>query len=271
MLNRLPKFRGKIRLARILYSKKIAKSVDLMVDGKFGIRYKLPNIKETVGFSIFVNGIYEEDNIKFIIDRLPLNSILLDLGANIGSISIPIAKLRKDITVIAVEASPRVFSYLKYNVEINELADRFHLYNYALTNRDNDSVKFFSPVEKFGKGSLSPVFTSDSETISTMTLDTILNDEKFSEIGFVKIDVEGYESLVFKGANKLLTGIDSADVLFEFADWAEDQAFDVNVGDSQKILLGHGYKLFIADSISDLKELDSALTNGCHMLYASKK
>ncbi len=45
----------------------------------------LPNIKENIGFELFINGVYEEEIINFIMDRLPKIGILIDIGANLRS------------------------------------------------------------------------------------------------------------------------------------------------------------------------------------------
>ena len=262
-------FKGKNRIAWLLYGNKIRNAKDVIVNGKLGLRYKLPNLKESIAFSIFVNGIYEEANIRFIVENLPPDSVLLDLGANIGSISMPVARLRPDVRIIGIEASPRVFSYLKHNIELNKISN-IEIINLALSDKDNDMVSFYSPEEKFGKGSMSPVFTDKAETIKTITLDTLLEDRKIYNVGFVKIDVEGYENLVFRGGNRLFSGSTPPPVLFEFADWAENQAHGAKAGDAQKFLLSYGYSLFNVDDPQQIKPVDDHYKSGTHMMFAKK-
>ena len=108
LLRRLPLFKGKQRLARVLLRNKIAMQRDIELTGKYGCAYKIPNIKETVGFELFINGVYEEEIINLIIERLPVNGVMIDIGANIGAVLIPVCKRRADISAIAIEASPRV-------------------------------------------------------------------------------------------------------------------------------------------------------------------
>jgi len=124
LLRKLPDFRGKRRLARFLFSNKIKNHNGAAVRGKFNCIYHLPNLKESLALDIFVNGIYEEDTHEFLVKNVPQNGIFLDLGINIGSISIPLATVRKDIECIGVEASPRIFEYAKKNVEANGLSGR---------------------------------------------------------------------------------------------------------------------------------------------------
>lgn len=75
------------------------------ISGKYECCYQLPNVMETIGFEIFINGVYEEDTIHFIKSKIPRDNLFLDIGANIGAICIPLNKLRKDIKIICIEAA----------------------------------------------------------------------------------------------------------------------------------------------------------------------
>ena len=109
IIRKLPPFKGKQRLARFLFKKKITNDRDVSIKGDYNCYYKVPNIKENIGFEIFINGVYERETIEFIAGKIPQHGYLLDIGANIGAISIPLCNKRVDINVLAVEASKRVF------------------------------------------------------------------------------------------------------------------------------------------------------------------
>ena len=87
----------------------------------------------------------------------------------------------------------------------------------------------------------------------------------------IKIDVEGYEYHVFKGATGLLGRPDAPDILFEFVDWAEKQAKGVEIGDSQQILRDLGYQIHYFREGHVAEEVKGILKEGFFMLYASKK
>lgn len=266
----LPAFRGKQRLARLLLKRKLSYTKDALIEGKYGCTYKIPNIKESIGFELYTNGVYEEEIIDFIKTRIPANGTLLDVGANIGVITIPVIKQRKDIKVTCLEASPRVFNYLLFNINNNQL---YHcvLLNNAVTDTDDDVVSFFSPEEQFGKGSLSSVFTKEAESVETIRIDTLIAGNKLLKVDFIKIDIEGYEYYAFKGGAILLNSNSSPDILFEFVDWAEELAKDFRPGDAQKLLMQYGYKLFIVSKKGKITPLSTPLTKGGAMIFASKK
>ena len=271
LFRRLPIFKGKQRLARLLYSNSIANKKDFWVKGKHDCEYFLPNLIENIGFEIFINGIFEEETSDFFASALPANGVFLDLGANIGTISIPLIKKRQDIKIVCVEAAPWIFNYLQKNLARND-AQNVTAINKVLFYTDNEEVNFYSPSDKFGKGSLSPVFTDKLVKVKTVKIDSLIKDLGLGKVDIIKIDVEGYEYHVFKGAIELLGKADAPDILFEFVDWAEGNAKGIEVGGAQQILLDLGYHIYCFDNKSKhMKELKGVIKEGFFMLFASKK
>ena len=87
----------------------------------------------------------------------------------------------------------------------------------------------------------------------------------------IKIDVEGYEYHVFKGAAELLNKKDAPDVIFEFVDWAEEAAKGVDIGASQRILIEMGYRIYHFKGTGLMEEVKGIMQKGFFMLYATKK
>jgi FkbM family methyltransferase len=267
----LPLFKGKQTLARLLFKKTIANKKNFWVRGKQNCEYLLPNLIENIGFEIFINGIYEEETSDFFADKIPLNGVFLDLGANIGAVSIPLIKKRKDIEVICVEAAPYIFTYLQKNLERNHATNVIAV-NKALFYTDDEEINFYSQDDKFGKGSLSPVFTDKIIKVKTIKIDSLLKDLNISKPDIIKIDVEGYEYHVFKGATELLRKEDAPDIVFEFVDWAEENAKDITVGAAQKLLMEMGYRIYYFNKQTEqMKESADVLKKGFFMLFATKK
>jgi FkbM family methyltransferase len=228
---------------------------------------------EPIAFALFVDGVYEPECINLMLSHLEQDSLFLDIGANIGAFSIPAAKHLKKSNgkVIAVEASPTIFPYFKKNVEINNL-ENIELFSLAVTNSNHNSVDFYeAPTEKFGTGSISPQFQSTPIRVKTITIDSILNDQELAKVSFMKIDVEGYEAEVFEGASGLFNSPNPPMVLFEFCDWAEARKLKGKIGDSQRILMDFGYKIWRLEEYGKVNlPLDKPLVVGCEMLVGVK-
>lgn len=265
----LPHFKGKFRLVRLLCGPLLRKAKDITIPGKLNLHYLLPNLQEIIGFEIFADGIYEKETSDLIISRLPENGVLIDIGANIGSIALPVCRQRKDVHVVCIEGSPRVFGYLEKNVSLNGVKNCL-LFNNIISDKSGDLINFYSPDELFGKGSMAPVFTDQAEQVNSVTLDGIVELASLQRVDFIKIDIEGFEYFAFKGGKKLLSSPGAPDILFEFLDWAESKSAGVAPGAAQQILLESGYTLYKIDKKGRLEKLSGVLRSGSEMLFASK-
>jgi len=256
-------------MARIFLKKQLKQSENVIISGKYGCLYKVPNLRENIAFDLFVNGIYEKDILDLLDRLMPSNGCFLDIGANIGAILIPLCKRRTDITTLAVEAAPWIFEYLQFNVKLNNIPNA-RIRNNALFDQDDLQMSFYSPREKFGKGSLSPVFVSEGVQVTSRKVDTLLTESQLQKIDVIKADVEGFEYFIFKGAEALLSADDAPDIIFEFVDWAESNAQNLQPGAAQRYLLSMGYKLYLFQD-GKMTPLHNALEKGAANIFATKK
>lgn len=268
-MQNLPNFKGKRRLVKFLYGKRIDAAEEITIAGKLNCKYLVPNLQENVGLDIFVNGVYEEETIDLLRTTIPNGGIYLDLGANIGAILVPLCKTRPDIQALAVEAAPWIYKYLDHNVSLNQLKN-VQLINNALFHEDDKELNFFSPRDKYGKGSLAPVFSSEPTKVITKRVDTLVSQYNLQKVDVIKIDVEGFEHFVFRGAQNLLSNTSAPDIIFEFVDWAEEQAMGLAPGAAQQLLKEMGYRLYKMEG-NKLIELKDILRKGACNLLASKK
>ncbi|MEO6932457.1 MAG: FkbM family methyltransferase [Chitinophagaceae bacterium] len=271
LLQSLPEFRGKNRLGKFLLKNFIATERDKVMTGSKGTRFRVPNFAEPIGFSILVNGAHEKETSDFILNYIKPNGTFVDIGANIGAITVAVSAVRKDLTVLCVEASPKVFRYLEENVKLNNLVN-CKLVNKAISDADGQKVSFFSPADQHGKGSLSPVFTDKAEEVETITVDTLLSSQLTKPVDFIKIDIEGFEYFAFKSGEKVFGRPDAPVILFEFIDWAESNARGLTPGDSQRLIMKYGYFIYLfKDGKPTGEPLTEAITApGLFMLFATK-
>lgn len=238
------------------------------IRGRCGSRFLLPSLEEPIAFYLFCDGLYERQTFHFLMQTLGPSSTFVDVGANIGCLTL-FAALKVGVTgkVIAIEASPRVFAYLRHNIESNRLGNVV-LRNCAVGEHVAGSIDFYeAPIEKFGMGSLAAQFDASPTPVPSTTLDRLLADEHISIVHVMKVDVEGFEAAVFKGSERLLTGPSPPIVVFEFCDWAERRATGT-VGDSQRLLKKYGYTLWRIQDFPKGRPLEKELSEGYAMLVA---
>lgn len=245
---------------------------DVRVDGQYEVTFVTPGLREPVGFHLLVDGVYEAEVLDFAFGRLGPGAVVVDVGANIGAFTLPVAKeMGASGCLIAIEASPRVFPYLQRNVTLNELSN-VRLVQCAAFDRDRQTVPFYeAPIDRFGKGSLGAHYHAGPISVLTRTLDSILSEQQVGRVDLIKIDVEGSEAVAFQGAEKLLTGDRPPVIVFEFCDWAEESVSGGRVGYAQRLLRDWGYHIWrLNDLMRGKAPLAGVLTGGFEMLVAAR-
>lgn len=255
-------FKGKLRLANLLINRD---GTDVRIDSRAG-KFLLPNITDNQYFELYVNGIYEKKLVDYIIANLPHGGTLLDIGANIGSISIPVALARADARIIAIEALPVNYRYLTENLALNKVPNVQAL-NLCCSDSDGKTVRFYHHDKLKGNSSFHSLHTSHFVELTTCTVDLKLKEIGVEKVDLLKIDTEGSEALIFRGALETLKSSRPL-VLFEFIAAYEAATEGLRPGESQEILRSLGYTLYYFDQYPQLKAVDGLLTKDGYELLA---
>lgn len=136
--------------------------------------------------------------------------VVWDVGANVGLFSFAAAGLsRPDGRVLAIEPDPWLAQLVKRSAALNpDLGGRFNVLQAALTERAGDAVLHiarrgraanyvagFSPSSQTGG-------VREALAVRAVTLDALLDGWPRPDV--LKIDVEGAEASVLRGARRLL-------------------------------------------------------------------
>jgi FkbM family methyltransferase len=142
-------------------------------------------------------GLHEYADMAFLLHLLREDDLFLDLGANVGSYTV-LASRVCGARSIAVEPDPEAVVRLRRNVEANEVGNLVVITETALGAAPG--VARFS----IGDDTMNRVVADVSETsreVKLMSLDSIIGDRRPT---MIKMDVEGYEAEVLKGARETL-------------------------------------------------------------------
>jgi len=205
---------------------------------------------ESAGISgvLTAHGVWDELTIHFakvLIDLTPSTPIILDVGANMGTFSIPVAKHIEGRSGLVHSFEPQriVYYQLCGNVFLNRI-DNIYTHNVALSDIDQcGHVKPLDYTKSWNIGAYSlgadnrdgQKRGASQERISFVKLDDFgINPE----ITLIKIDVEGMELEVLKGGMKSIAQSGFPPVFFEY-----------NPGDPKgpyvtQLLVEAGYKIF---------------------------
>lgn len=130
---------------------------------------------------------------------------ILDIGANIGCTAILFGELSKN--VYAFEPSPTTFAFLEKNISKSGRKNIFPQ-NIGLGAKSSESTLTFAPSNRSGGFVSNQTQASVGHTVEKIVirqLDEVVKSLGLQAIDFIKIDVEGFEGHVLRGAKKTLS------------------------------------------------------------------
>lgn len=143
--------------------------------------------------------------VRRLVDQLGGNKVhIFDIGANAGFYSLALSKYFPGLRGVAFEPVPSTYSYLKRNLELNEVGE-INALNLGLSDTEGDLAFAVEP-EHSGASFIASEANGGNAHLVTCRVTTV--DNYIAQGGkvpdFIKCDVEGAEFLVFKGACNLL-------------------------------------------------------------------
>ena len=161
---------------------------------------------------------HEWEELQFCLRYLRPGDHFVDVGANVGVFSTLVGTRIPGVRITAVEPFPPVREDLLANLALNKLsADVVKVVDSALSDVPGEAT--FEVLDRDVLNRLAPGSSTDDGaatgiTVPVTTLDELVGDDPPA---LIKIDVEGSELLVMKGARRLLTSADAPVLLFEHA------------------------------------------------------
>jgi len=157
--------------------------------------------------STYIDGPYDYSVLKKAIKLLPKDFIkesLIDVGANIGTVSIPAIKDGIFKNSIVFEPNPKIYNILKINIFLNNLSAKIVSYDFCLSSKNNENVSFKMSDINYGDTRFKKIKYSNSFPKNKVkTLDSFLKlVDPFKTL--IKIDVQGFELEVLLGSKHFL-------------------------------------------------------------------
>jgi len=157
--------------------------------------------------------------IQYIINNVETGWTCIDIGANIGAISVPLwSKVGFLGKVFSIEPHPNNFAKLKKNLLLNGFSEEYVL-GIAIS-KNEETVKLRCYPENPGWHTLGdPLFSEDIESyfidVPCLGFQKLLDRLDIEAVDLVKIDVEGAELSVLEGMRDLLAHKKIGSVIFE--------------------------------------------------------
>ncbi len=154
-------------------------------------------------------GVYEPNLQQAIKDLILPGSVVYDVGANIGYISLSLAKaVSASGHVYAFEALPDNFARVQKNIQLNGQQDTITPVHAAVIEASHPVTFLVGPSNGMGKVSGSAgrqeVVYEQSLTVSGLSLDDYVYQQGNPAPQVVKMDIEGGEVLALPGMRRIL-------------------------------------------------------------------
>jgi len=199
-------------------------------------------------------GLHEFESMAFALHLLRPNTLFLDVGANVGSYSILAASL--GAKCVTFEPVPSSYACLLENIHLNCFENLVDARNIAVGDQQG-RLRMTS-----GYGAMNHVILNEIKTgerwveVETNTLNHLAASLSPS---LIKVDVEGYQDPVIRGADEILSKDSVLALILEIA--------PSEMGTHQKVL-DFGFKPFgYSPFLRELTPLHSINPNGPNTLY----
>ncbi len=192
----------------------------------------LCNPRSHIDRGVIRHGLFHNRIFRALLDMATPTSTILDVGANVGSISIPLAIRLPQAQVFAFEPNPHALARLERNRSLNRL------HNLQIVAKGVGDCPGHLTLNLFDDASgdiglssfLTPSNTEaqiDRKAVEVTTLDTYAN--QFDRpVSAIKIDVQGFEAEVLEGGGELISTqrprilLEHEDINFTSADAASE-------------------------------------------------
>lgn len=206
------RFAGKYRLLNPLVPKHGVRSARV-----FGLQFEL-DLGDWIQRKIYL-GAYERLETQLVAELLRTGMTVVDVGANVGYYTaLAASRVGSTGRIFAIEPDARAFAGLEKLVSRNHIPAR--AFNFGLGEKSGEEHLYLSPDNRNN----TPTMIAEDgfaprATVPIRRLDDCLDEWRVDQVDLLKIDVEGWEPRVFKGASQALASGRIKAILCEFNDY----------------------------------------------------
>lgn len=171
-----------------------------------GIRFALPR-KAQMAWALAFDGSYDAEARALLDPHIEPGTLVLDIGASLGLWTVPLGMRAKraGARVLAFEPHPNNHAWLHRNITLNGLGSTVTVHETALGDAAGTAVMDVGEAGLLGGGGNAAVAVKmDSVTGVRVPITTLDSLSWTHPVSAIKIDVEGYEVRVLRGAADLI-------------------------------------------------------------------
>lgn len=172
----------------------------------------------SIEYHLLFRGCHEPEIVNLIMQVIRPGNFCLDIGANIGAHSLLMARMAGPTgRVIALEPHPGICNRLRQNIRLNRLTN-VEVVNAALADQDGTVDLYGFGADAFEQGISSLLPDREAKTkieVRAIRGATLVREQRIEACDFLKIDVEGAESLALHELSDLISAHRPI-ILFEY-------------------------------------------------------
>ncbi len=238
--HRLPRVKGAGRLAQVLARTYVRKPRSKVIAPILGAQMRLDPCEFVDRALLFYPQFWDPAEMQFLRARLRPGDVFFDIGAHLGFYSLAASRLVGPTgRVVAIEADPRTFAELSFNVGLNNAAN-VQVVNAGVADAERH-MRLGSPR---GNRAGNSFFLDEVDGVDVLCrpLADIVRETGVGRITGAKLDIEGFEFRVLQAYlaaisdSALMPGF----LILEFhPSWVERSG-----GDVIRLMLEHGYSSY---------------------------
>jgi FkbM family methyltransferase len=202
---------------------------------------------------LYYGGVFEPETVKAIRQLVHAGDTVFDVGANIGYMTLVLAScVGEKGKVVAIEPSTWAFDRLVKNVKLNNIR-QVACEHAGLGDVTEKNVKLTVPCgyRLDGKN------TAVEETVDIFSLDDLVQIRGIQRLDFVKIDTDGMEGAILRGALNTLECF-RPKIVFELGP-GNLEAHNESPGDLISTLQDLRYSLFKAGTLQPIDDVNAII------------
>ncbi len=223
---------------------------------RWDLRVLLPARWRGIGKLVFAFRECYEPELEYLRSLLFPGATFVDVGANLGIYTLVASRIvGHSGRVIAFEPSVQSLPLLQKNITLNSLTN-VTAFPVALSEKAG-RVRLYHAGSCPSGNSLGrhPSFPGSFETVLAESLDDVLQRIPVGRVDVIKMDVQGAEELVLRGAQKTLASKNPV-IIFEFYPEGAD-LLGLTPSGACNLLEGLGYEFFTVCSASTISKIES--------------
>jgi FkbM family methyltransferase len=233
-----------------------------------GVNYEL-DLKEVIDSAMYYEGTREPGTSHALKILCKRGDVVLDIGANVGSHSLPMAShVGEEGRVYAFEPVPWAIKKLKRNLALNKF-NNLILESVALSDVNENEVEMeFRASFKLGSksgvgqdGKIDNGWWSECEHVKVRmeTLDSYVTSHHINRLDLIKLDVDGFEGKVIRGALGTLKRFQPVLIMEIAPAWTEMRGD--SIADIIRELDQLGYKFYAEENFKKIHSLSQLIND----------